>query len=141
MAEAKEHERNRKRRREGRYVRVARIAHAAGQDTLPCHSHPKSPPSAPCPDWPPACYPASTLTQATAIRRSGSWPPRGSLSLGGFPTAPPSIGPTAWGRMRRALLTKPGWRGKGRGSRPIPPGFASPRRAPRTHFKVPSSKQ
>ena len=43
MIEAKEHERNRKRRRESRYLRVTRIAHAAGQETLPCHSYPKSP--------------------------------------------------------------------------------------------------
>ncbi|MCD6541348.1 transposase [Candidatus Bipolaricaulota bacterium] len=43
MAEAKEHKRNQKRRRESRYVRVARIAYAIAQEALPRYSHPKSP--------------------------------------------------------------------------------------------------
>ena len=43
MTEAKEHKRNQKRRRESRYVRVARIAYAIAQEALPRYSHPKSP--------------------------------------------------------------------------------------------------
>ena len=43
MAEAKEHERNQKRRRESRYLRAARIAYAIAQEALPRYSHPKSP--------------------------------------------------------------------------------------------------
>jgi len=43
MAQAKERKRNRQRRRESRYVRVARIAYAIAQETLPTYSHPKSP--------------------------------------------------------------------------------------------------
>ena len=43
--------------------------------------------------------------------------------MGGFPTAPPPIGPTAWGRMRRALLAKPGVEGKGEGIATDSTGF------------------
>jgi len=43
MAEAKEHKRDQKRRREGHYLRVARIAYAIAQEALPRYSHPIHP--------------------------------------------------------------------------------------------------
>ncbi len=36
-------QREKKRQRESRYVRVARLAYHIAQRTLPCYSHPKSP--------------------------------------------------------------------------------------------------
>ena len=43
MARSKKRKRDRQRQRESRYVRVARIAYAIAQETLPKYSHPKSP--------------------------------------------------------------------------------------------------
>ena len=43
MAQSKRRKRDRQRRRESRYLRVARIAYAIAQETLPRYSHPKSP--------------------------------------------------------------------------------------------------
>ena len=104
MAEAKEHERNRKRRRESRYLRAARIAYAIAQEALPHYSHPKSP----------HIY---TLPQLAAC------------VLPGFTTLYRAY---RLGKDEAGPVGEAGGRGRRRGLRSILPGFASPRRAPAT---------
>jgi len=100
MAQAKEHKRNQKRRRESRYLRVARIAYTIAQETLPRYSHPKSPHIYTLPQLA-ACVLLGFYLNIS-YRDLEEWlratDPTGSCKswgLSGFLTTPPSIGPTA----------------------------------------------